>query len=929
MRFALVLYGGVSLAIYINGVVQEFLRLVRATAPCKPTRETPRYALLNEEDLRGTERVYRKLGQLVEYGQPTEAGDPDPGDPIRTRFVVDVLSGSSAGGINGIFLAKALANELDIDQLSRLWVEQGDIGVLINDRNSLRGVPGLGGQDPPRSLLNSQRMYWELLSALDGMGHDRVDASRLVDELDLWVTTTDIRGLLLPLKLFDRVVFENRYRNVLHFRYWSAYATGSEGVPDEFERRFNPLLAFAARATSSFPFAFDPMTLEDIDWAVDGSQFGGGYEGSSATAPAWGPFFDDYVRGRRPYAAEGLTDDQLYRSDSFGDGGYLDNKPFTWATGTLSRRRSDQPVDRRLVYIEPDPSAPPPPLRPAGDEDAPRLPQSWTPPAARVGAISNVRAAATGLPRTETIRDDLDRLLERNRDIRRIRRLGDVVDEISLRKPELLYQRTPLGQWLAQPARDVIAEHGPQYAAYHELKIQGVLDDLAALVARLLELSTGSAEEVAVRRLLPVWFVARYPEGQPGPGQQTQNRFLFEFDTRYRLRRLNFIDNRIERLLRFDPGAVAFLRRFAPDELPASEQLDAVLRAAKRRLNGIFAALRGALRDIAGDPELRAEMQSVEAGRRTMVRELLELVAPPSRGQETLRRGEEVLDQLELRGPLNGLADLLAEKLKEPLERAGASATAVLEGTDETFRENLAGETVSPRAITVGLAAIAHFYRNYESYDAVLFPTGYGIVDEAEPAEVFRISPHDATSLIDETDPREHRRKLGGVAVHHFGGFFQPAWRKNDVLWGRLDAAERIIASVLPASDQRASLLEHAQRAIIAEELSGDHGHLLRDSIPADVLPRSPDGPLPGLTEEEAELVRVYLRERYEVSRELDRRFLGRALGRATAVSGDVLVVAVRGGWLARLGIRMLAVAAKVLVFVFRGKLARRLSRTS
>ena len=37
MRFALVLYGGVSLAIYINGVVQEFLHLVRATAPNAPT----------------------------------------------------------------------------------------------------------------------------------------------------------------------------------------------------------------------------------------------------------------------------------------------------------------------------------------------------------------------------------------------------------------------------------------------------------------------------------------------------------------------------------------------------------------------------------------------------------------------------------------------------------------------------------------------------------------------------------------------------------------------------------------------------------------------------------------------------------------------------------------------------------------------------
>ena len=33
IRLAVVMYGGVSLAIYINGVAQELLALVRATAP--------------------------------------------------------------------------------------------------------------------------------------------------------------------------------------------------------------------------------------------------------------------------------------------------------------------------------------------------------------------------------------------------------------------------------------------------------------------------------------------------------------------------------------------------------------------------------------------------------------------------------------------------------------------------------------------------------------------------------------------------------------------------------------------------------------------------------------------------------------------------------------------------------------------------------
>src|SRR5262249_12842730 len=107
VRFAVVMYGGVSLAIYINGIAQELLRLVRATAKDPPT--TPS----------GTELVYRKVSYLLaaendqvtdEERQEINEAVKDPSIIPPTRFVVDILSGTSAGGINGIFLAKALAN---------------------------------------------------------------------------------------------------------------------------------------------------------------------------------------------------------------------------------------------------------------------------------------------------------------------------------------------------------------------------------------------------------------------------------------------------------------------------------------------------------------------------------------------------------------------------------------------------------------------------------------------------------------------------------------------------------------------------------------------------------------------------------------------------------------------------------------------------
>src|ERR671921_786064 len=84
IRFAVVMYGGVSLAIYINGVAQELLKMVRATA-ADAQDEGP---LISDEELRGTERVYRQLGQILgrEGEEAREPVDPDIPTPIHTRF---------------------------------------------------------------------------------------------------------------------------------------------------------------------------------------------------------------------------------------------------------------------------------------------------------------------------------------------------------------------------------------------------------------------------------------------------------------------------------------------------------------------------------------------------------------------------------------------------------------------------------------------------------------------------------------------------------------------------------------------------------------------------------------------------------------------------------------------------------------------------
>ena len=62
-----------------------------------------------------------------------------------------MISGTSAGGINGIFLAKALANGQDFSPLKKLWIQEGNIENLLNDDASYQGLEYARIDTPPRS----------------------------------------------------------------------------------------------------------------------------------------------------------------------------------------------------------------------------------------------------------------------------------------------------------------------------------------------------------------------------------------------------------------------------------------------------------------------------------------------------------------------------------------------------------------------------------------------------------------------------------------------------------------------------------------------------------------------------------------------------------------------------------------------------------
>ena len=112
VRIGLICYGGVSLAIYMHGITRELHRLVTASSRLDEDE--------NPFEPPSTEHVYWAL--LREEAARTG---------VRTRVVVDVISGTSAGGINGVFLAKAIAHDLSQQSLRDLWFAEADIGKLL------------------------------------------------------------------------------------------------------------------------------------------------------------------------------------------------------------------------------------------------------------------------------------------------------------------------------------------------------------------------------------------------------------------------------------------------------------------------------------------------------------------------------------------------------------------------------------------------------------------------------------------------------------------------------------------------------------------------------------------------------------------------------------------------------------------------------
>ena len=162
---------------------------------------------------------------------------------------------------------------------------------------------------------------------------------------------------------------------------------------------------------------------------------------------------------------------------AFIDGSVLNNKPFSEAIRSIRGRPAYREVDRRLVYVDPDPRQSAPPV-------AGRIP----------GFFSTLKAALSDIPRNEPIADELDWVVGFNE---RVRRLRAIVEAARPQISRLVLDVTPAATdrpfttgdirgWRESVNVRVAESAGFAYEGYVRLKLSSALGFVARVIARSL-----------------------------------------------------------------------------------------------------------------------------------------------------------------------------------------------------------------------------------------------------------------------------------------------------------------------------------------------------------------------------------------------------------------------------------------------------------
>ncbi|WP_417688790.1 patatin-like protein [Roseibium sp.] len=759
LRLALVFYGGVSLAIYMHGVSREVLHLVRASA-CRSERigRNGVYPSKDREPSK-SERAYEALLDRL-------------GRNVDIRVVADAIAGASAGGVNGIMLARAIAHDLPLDGHRDLWLKHADVTELARPQDGIRRylkssispvVDSLISQrlkkdisDPEtreklRTLMQSrwfsppfsgERYIGWMLDACQEMEKGHRHGSTLIprgQSLDLFVTLTDYRGQLRCIRIDDPAYVEEwDHRRLLKFQ---ARHRSPSLLQSDFDSASVPELVFAARATSSFPGAFPPATIGEMDRVL------------KSRGESWSNR-EAFLAGQLGLDSEGA------QRRSFVDGSVVMNKPFSPVIETIRGRAAAREVERRLIYVDPVPSTY------AGD-----LPGDSAP-----GFFKVVLASLAHIPRNEPIGDDLREIEAHNRRGRWLAQTITAADPVvELAVSKILPRRGVLkaGKLTQYRQRANTAAHqqaGFAFLNYQSLKLHAVGEQLARLLAGLSKPDVSETRTDALMTMISAYLHNLAGQLENGPPKVDDGivRFLRSLDVDYRIRRLRFAIRKLNSLY---PRAALGEDNADPDALDR---------------------LKGLLYEQIDHLSQRWETDFYGAYSRQMALHLAALEVGIGGGTN-----REIINICVSQiGEMMGLGDL--DRLQ-----------------DEIFAETAA--ELLPHSF---YKELMHSYVGFAFYDLVIFPVlQSNDFSEISETLIDRISPKDTVLL------REEGFTLKGAALNNFGAFFNRSWREHDYLWGRLNAAERLVRILVSAAKDPAlpekELFELQQglfRAILEEE---------------------------------------------------------------------------------------------------------------
>jgi patatin-related protein len=755
LRIGIVLYGGVSLAVYMNGIVTELWNVLRASQA--RSDETDRHAAVAA--LTGsTASIYAELLGALAKLERSE----------NLRVVVDAVAGSSAGGLNGAVLAKAIVDGGDASVLNRVWIDDAQLGKdklcpepIVQAPKGLRWIGYLPGPASRfRKLLTSKlRLDWDWIcsqaygflttkdgaaTVLDGRYFARMIAKAFRDmaakptkpllphggTFDLFLTRTDFHGwprhLPVSEQFHPRPLYERTHAHQMHFR------RGYRGGP--FNDDFG--LTYATRTTAGFPIAFAPVSYRSV------AQLYKEARGEEAMPP------EEFLRRHLPeHRLAQFPANQAWMID----GGVLDNKPFSYVADAIEDKPADHEVFRIVMYVEPDPELTP---KPEADGNPEPLPMK-------------IAAGLYALFRDEPIYDDLRRLDERNSKVTLIQNFLDA-NASSIREgprdariPDFSQTIPPsegdLERW-REAANDYVAGNPVLGAAgYEALKARRAVDVLAQLVCNALDYPYPSRHAYFVRRLLRTWFEQKRVLGADPIDTQARRRLLAAFDVPFRLRRLRHL----ARAMR--PG-YATLATDTRERRAARAVLDGF----KQKLATSAAAYQAALEAAA---DVKAELQDV------LGRDIEAAIE-----QNDFDVGQVILRHAPL---LRNVYDWLADRFTQL-------------GTDQN--KQLVRAIVALRGDPLRWAAEA--YINFIFTDLIAFPLmDAARIDDLVLVNTMRISPRDVNRL-DARMKRQGRQRapLAGAALGAFAGFVDRTAREGDLLWGRLDGAERLIELIVAAA---------------------------------------------------------------------------------------------------------------------------------